>query len=71
MRYRIMYKDAAGEGRYQDIEANSLAHGIWTLAIAIGSQSAELVDTMALPDKENSYRVPVHVNLYPTLTVEP
>lgn len=66
-RYRFLYK-VNGHGSYMDVESNSLAHALWEAAKRITldeSSDAELVDTMTLPSKGNSYQEPVHVNLYP------
>lgn len=64
-RYRIAYRDINGQGRYQDVEATSLAHAVWDLAKDAGG---DLVDTMVLPSIDNSHKDPVHVNLYPDWT---
>lgn len=69
MRYRIVYKDHGGRGCYRDVESNSLAHAVWELAKELCG-SGELIDTMQLPSKETSSKVPVHVNLYPDWTPE-
>lgn len=66
-RYRIAYTDINGQGRYQDVEASHLSHAVWALAKEVGG---DLVDTMVLPSKENSYKVPHHVDLYPGWTPE-
>jgi hypothetical protein len=73
-RYRFIYKDPAnGEGRYIDVEANSLAAAIWVTASTLtmdNGKEYELVDTMALPGPENAYQSPVHVNVYPNWAKE-
>lgn len=64
MRYRILYTDSEGTGRYWDLESNGLAAAVWAVAKELCG-SGELVDTMILPCKETSLREPTHVNLYP------
>jgi len=66
MRYRILYTDSTGN-HFNDIESNSFPHALWELAIQLGSSEkyAVLVDTMLLPSKETTTKVPTHVNLHP------
>ena len=65
-RYRILFRDE-NTSNFVDVESNSLAHALWEVAKMHG-YGMDLVDTMALPDKSNSYGNPVHVNLYPEWT---
>jgi hypothetical protein len=67
-RYRIVYRNKLPEnvttGEFVDVESNSLAHALWETAKEFG-HGAELVDTMVLPSRENTFAFPYHVDLYP------
>lgn len=48
MTYRILWKDAAGEGRFGDFEAENEAEAAWKAAQEADSQAAEFVELVEL-----------------------
>lgn len=44
MRFRVLWTDAAGQGRWTDVDAASYGAAAWDVAIAADSKSATFED---------------------------
>lgn len=51
-RYRVLWIDAAGEGRFTTVDAKDLAHAAWKVATSTESTIAELEDVQLVKDDQ-------------------
>lgn len=56
--WRVMWIDAAGEGRFVDLKARNQGHAIWMVAIGEDSGSTQFADIRAID--ENEYPLVIH-----------